>query len=179
VKRKWSVLSGITLIGFVLGCDGGGRGDGGGGFKTAVPGSKRLDELSAMENDQLCMETAAFGWTFDEDYCRLTSWYTLARESSGNGGLTDADLQATCEVLTNSCVGFVPLACPDLSCGATVGEFAACVSDYRVYSAATPPCSAMTRATLDATIANLDALSDASACKTIDNKCPGGLALTE
>ena len=82
-------------------------------------------------------------------------------------------------MLTSSCVGFVPLACPHLSCGATVGEFAACLSDYRVYSAATPPCSAITRATLDATIANLDALSNTSACMTIDNKCPGGLAFTD
>jgi hypothetical protein len=183
MMRRFSGLVAGSVLAIAAGCGGGSGGPGGGGgepIPTSVPGNKRISDLTPAERHQLCTDIGqwAMSGSFLTDGCNATAWFATDLSASTDPSLTDADLRTTCQGLYDSCVaGGVTTNCSQLptTCTATVSEYATCASDSVAALGGLPPCSAVTRASLPATVARLTSPPASAACTSLQNKCPGAV----
>jgi hypothetical protein len=181
VRRVRGLVVGAMLA-MGVGCGGGGGPGSGWGdpIPTSVPGNKRFSDLTPAERDQLCTDLTqwAMSGPFLTDGCNASAWLATELAASFDTSMTDLDLQTTCQGLYDSCVaGGVTVDCNKVptTCTATVGEYTTCLSDSTANLGGLPQCSALTRASVQATVSRLNNQPTSAACTSLENKCPGSV----
>jgi hypothetical protein len=185
---RTTALVGLLLIP-VLGLGACGD-DGPGRLSTGVDGSKPLGTVTPAEADQICKSSQT--WitkAVAEDKqrqlaCRLGGLFAAAAGvglGGGTGGMSDAQLQATCKTASDQCLMAAPTApttpasCQSFpaGCMATVAEYEACLNDIPpavdMTLTALPTCDKVTTLGL-LSLAGL-ANSLPATCRTFQTKC--------
>lgn len=177
-------LTAVVAV-LALGACGGDGGRAAGSFTTSVPGNKMLNGLTPAEVTTLCMDITSFAADAEirKGSCKISGFLAAFTASLGSN-LSDAELKVACMEGYSACLAAPDepgmCAAPSASCTATVAELSACLKDSRValaqIHAATPDCSAITRAVLEDDSGGGTPPPDTTpACMTFETKCPDGI----
>jgi hypothetical protein len=143
------------------------------GFTSSVPSNRRLDQLSPTDRQRLCEDLVRFlhGSGVVSGLCRLSGWLTASLAVGTDPALSDAALQATCEMGEAQCrTDGLMTNCDELpSCPATVGEVVGCYSALGEAFDAIPECREISQASLASPPFTI---ADPPACVALEAKCP-------
>lgn len=164
-----NTLTKLFLVGFAMAVAACGGDDGGGsGFSTGVSGSKKLDQLSASETQQLCSDLEEWGQEVVENgrpkLCRIAGIF--------------AEDEAQCEMLVQECINEpdepTPGMCeaPD-NCSATVAEVQKCLDDavveFNKLLDQFPTCKQIASGMASVPVSQPQ---QPASCKAIESTCP-------